>query len=222
MPHATKDVPCAPVKKLGKAKSCKIPPMWRVLICIRYAMHHNLLIKARFQPILQRAEGRQERVIVCFIEHLWNQASHFVISGTVCITYIPRSLDSSFPSSFSELYIPECLYMQYSELVKICERCNITSTVTQLEADAVESAIKSQTQSQLWFTMRTGRITASHVKAAGRTDQASPSISLFMSVCHPEMSRFKQQLPAGVASIKKVLWKGARINWLIIIAGFMF
>ena len=139
--------------------------MWRVLICIRYAMHHNLLIKARFQPTLQRAEGRQERVIVCFIEHLWNQASRFVISGTICIMYIPRSLDGSLPPS-SELYMPEYLYMQYSELVKICERYNITSTVTQLEADAVESATKSQTQSQLWFTMRVGRITASRFKAA--------------------------------------------------------
>ena len=66
--------------------------MWRVLICIHYAMHHNLLIKARFQllflvclRLFERAEGRRERVIVCFIEHMWNQASNFVISGTVCI-----------------------------------------------------------------------------------------------------------------------------------------
>lgn len=49
--------------------------------------------------------------------------------------------------------------MHYSELMKSCESCNIT--VTQLEADAVESATKSKTQSRLWFTMRVSRVDAS-------------------------------------------------------------
>ena len=47
---------------------------------------------------------------------------------------------SSLPPCLSELYKPECLYMQYSELMKRCEHCNIT--VTQLEAESVELATK--------------------------------------------------------------------------------
>ena len=39
--------------------------------------------------------------------------------------------------------------------------------------------------------MRAGRITASRLKAACRTNPAQPSISLIMAVCHPEMSKFK-------------------------------
>lgn len=59
------------------------------------------------------------------------------------------------------------------------------------EAEAVELNTKSQSKSPLWFSMRTGRITASHFKAASRTSPVSPSISLIMSICHPEISRFK-------------------------------
>lgn len=39
--------------------------------------------------------------------------------------------------------------------------------------------------------MRTGRVTASHFKSASHTRPAPPSISLIMSVCHPEISRFQ-------------------------------
>ena len=39
--------------------------------------------------------------------------------------------------------------------------------------------------------MRTGRITASRFKSASRTNPASPSISLIMAVCHPEINKFK-------------------------------
>ena len=38
--------------------------------------------------------------------------------------------------------------------------------------------------------MRTGRITASTFKRACHTDLATPSISLIMQICHPELRKF--------------------------------
>ncbi len=43
----------------------------------------------------------------------------------------------------------------------------------------------------LWFNMRTGRITASKFQAASHASPSSSSISLSMSICHPEMNKFK-------------------------------
>ena len=39
--------------------------------------------------------------------------------------------------------------------------------------------------------MRTGRITDSKFKVASHTSPSSPSVSLIMSICHPEMNKFK-------------------------------
>ena len=64
-------------------------------------------------------------------------------------------------------------------------------SVSQQQAKAVELNTKSKSKSPLWFNMRTGRITASRFKAASHTSPVPPSISLIMSICHPEISRFK-------------------------------
>ena len=103
--------------------------------------------------------------------------------------YIPKSLEENLPLRLSRLYNPENLLMNYGELLKVCETCDVG--VSQQEAEAVELNTKSQSKSPLWFSMRTGRITGSHFKAASCTSPVSPSISLIMSICHPEISRFK-------------------------------
>ena len=55
---------------------------------------------------------------------------------------------------------------------------------------ATELKIRMQANSRLWFQMRAGRITASKFKAACHTNPASPSISLIMSISHPDLFRF--------------------------------
>jgi hypothetical protein len=64
--------------------------------------------------------------------------------------------------------------------------------VTPAEAKAVEAKTRSQSRSSLWFRMQSGRITASHFKSASCTSPASPCISLVMSICHPEVKKFKR------------------------------
>ena len=103
--------------------------------------------------------------------------------------YIPKSLDENLPICLSGLCKPEDHFMNYGELLKVCETCDIS--VSQQQAEVVELNTKSQSKSSLWFNMRTGRITASRFKAASHTGPASPSISLIVSICHPEISRFK-------------------------------
>ena len=103
--------------------------------------------------------------------------------------YIPKSLDENLPLCLSQLYKPEKRFMNYGELLKICETCDIN--ISEQQVEAVELSTKSQSKSPLWVNMRTGRITASRFKAASHTSPASPSISLIMSICHPEISTFK-------------------------------
>ncbi|XP_046854936.1 uncharacterized protein LOC124447974 [Xenia sp. Carnegie-2017] len=49
---------------------------------------------------------------------------------------------------------------------------------------------RQQSESRLWFRMRTGLVTASRFKAASRTCPDSPSKSLILSICHPELGKF--------------------------------
>lgn len=105
------------------------------------------------------------------------------------LTYLPQSLDEGLPACLSELYKPEYLQCDYRELVKLAESCKITITPEQVRL--VELKTRTQAKSPLWFRMRTGRVTASKFKNACRTDPASPAISFVMSVCHPELTKFK-------------------------------
>lgn len=103
--------------------------------------------------------------------------------------YVPKSLHNSLPQCLSELFKPEYLKLNYSELVKLATECTLTVTVN--EAKAVEEKTRSQTISRLWFRMRTGRVTASRLKSVCRTNPALPSQSLIMAICNPEMAKFK-------------------------------
>ena len=102
---------------------------------------------------------------------------------------VPMSLNSSLPVCLSQIFKSEYLNLNYCELLSIASDYQIT--VTEQQATQVESKTKLQANSRLWYQMRAGRITASCLKAACRTNLAQPSISLIMEVCHPEMSKFK-------------------------------
>ena len=193
MPHAMKDVPYASVKKInfvGKRQSlAKFHSYGECSSASFMPCTTTRSSKTVSNQSFEEPKADEKESLFASLSTCGTRPAILSLVEPYASEYVPRSLDSSLSPCFSELYRPECLHMQYSELMKSCESCNIT--VTQLEADAVESATKSQTQSRLWFNMRTGRITASRFKAACHTDPASPSISLIMSVCHPEMSRFK-------------------------------
>lgn len=103
--------------------------------------------------------------------------------------YVPKSLSVGLPMYLTELFKSEYLHKNYGDLLTLARE--ITITVTPEEASLVEAKTRSQSKSRLWFRMRTGRITASRFKSACRTNPAAPSISLIMSICHPELTKFK-------------------------------
>ena len=58
----------------------------------------------------------------------------------------------------------------YDQLLKLAEECTVD--VTPEEAKAAELQTRLQSKSRLWFSMRTGRITASRFKSAAHTNIA--------------------------------------------------
>ena len=93
------------------------------------------------------------------------------------------------PLCLSELFKSEYLNWNYGELSTLAAKYEVS--VTEEQAALVENKTRLQSNSRLWFHMRTGRITASRFKSACRTNPAQPSISLTMAICHPEMAKFK-------------------------------
>ena len=66
----------------------------------------------------------------------------------------------------------------------------LTLEVTAKQVAALEAETREQSNSKLWFTHRAGRITASKLKSAVRTNQEKSSKSLIKSICYPEAHRF--------------------------------
>lgn len=65
-------------------------------------------------------------------------------------------------------------------------------------AKNVEKLTREQVLSKEWFMYRSGRITASKMKAACHTDPANPSVSLVNSICYPMKYRFSNQATRSV------------------------
>ena len=93
------------------------------------------------------------------------------------------------PSPLSDLYKAEYLSSSYYELLQAAQATK--ASVTPAQAQAVEEKTRSQCHSRLWHRMRSGRVTASRLKAVCCTDPAYPSTSLVMSIFHPELSQFR-------------------------------
>ena len=77
----------------------------------------------------------------------------------------------------SELYEPECISLNYRELLAKSKELAFTVSVSQQAA--VESAKPKQSDSHVWFRFQTGH-----------TNSGMPSVSHIKSICYPESQRF--------------------------------
>ena len=96
-------------------------------------------------------------------------------------SFIPKSLHPDLPpllSSYSNY-----LTKQYTELLSIA--ADVSLSVTPAQCNAVEECTRQQSKSNLWFNLRSGRVTASFHQP-----------DLIMSCCYPEMSKFKTSATA--------------------------
>ena len=131
-----------------------------------------------------------------------DEVSNFLVSLSRCATkrailavveshsssYVPSSLAKGLPPPLCDLFKPEHLEKSFEDLLQLSEDTEVVVTLDQ--SKAVEEETRTQANSRLWFRMRAGRITASKLKAVCSTDPAMPSVSLILSICHPEMSMF--------------------------------
>ncbi len=197
LPAGVKEVPYAPVKSIdfvGKKRS--------------FAALHSLDFRHSTSPTPSssstcRSASRSPTPVPILKPPTQEEVTGFFSELATCSTkpailslvephsssYIPISLDEGLPPCVSELFKPEYLKLSYGELIKLAEDCMIT-----VKSEAIvcaEEKTRLQSKSMVWFNMRTGRITASCFHRAARTNTASPSISLIISVCYPEKMKFK-------------------------------
>ncbi len=104
--------------------------------------------------------------------------------------YVPKSLHPDLPPVLTTaLFDSDKLNMNYFDLLRVASEIEVIVTLEQCRAAELNTRLQSG--SPLWFQLRSGRITASNLKAVCHTDPAMPSLSLIMSICHPELYRFK-------------------------------
>ena len=194
MPNGVKEVPYAPVKEMefiGKKRSSTAIETLQFPKGGTPSPSPSTTPRASKSPTPAFEEPTGEEVKEFFASLNRSKTKPAILSlvEPYAIDYIPKSLDEGLPLCLSQIYNPDAILMNYGELLQFCETQDIG--VTQQQAEAVELNTKSQSKSPLWFNMRSGRITASRFKAAARTNTASPSLSLIMSICHPEINKFK-------------------------------
>jgi hypothetical protein len=83
-------------------------------------------------------------------------------------TYLPDTITALFNEKYMEL--------NYMELLEKCH--DIQLSITEAGCKSIEKETQNQAASKVWFAQRAGRITASKLKAACRTDISKPSKSL--------------------------------------------
>ena len=107
-----------------------------------------------------------------------------------CDDYMPAYVKGTVPPPLTNLFKEEYVALPYTELLDRCNQCFSDIKVTPAQAKIVEESTRSQAKSKIWFQQRSGRITASKLKAAVRTDITHPSRSLIMSICYPQSQQF--------------------------------
>lgn len=190
MPSGVKNVPYAPVREMdftGKKKGAT------AIETLQFATGSSASPTssrvAMPVPVFEKPSDQEVRELFASLSKCKTKPAILSLVAPYAEGFVPKSLDESLPPCLSQLYDPDTILMNYGELLNHCKTCDIR--VTQQQVDAVEASTKSQSKSPLWFNMRSGRVTASRFKAASHTSTASPSISLIMSICHPEMNKFR-------------------------------
>ena len=102
--------------------------------------------------------------------------------------YVPKAVQPSFSKPLQIFFDEKYLNYSYTKLLDACVEIDIS--ITQENVTAVEMETKGQSKSNLWFTYRAGRITASRMKSACHTDPSHPSQSLIKAIAYPEAYKF--------------------------------
>ena len=97
----------------------------------------------------------------------------------------PKSVCDDIPNFLSNLFNPSFVQAELYELQDIIESNFININISTEHVKIVEELTRGQAKNSLWFKLRTGRITASIMKLACRTNIENPSLSLLNRICYP-------------------------------------
>lgn len=191
IPSAVKDVPYAPVRKINflgrKGSQTQLATLQ-----LQSGQSHSVAGRSPSPSLVKTvSDPTDEEINILFTSLAACKSRPAVLSlvKPYCNSYVPKSLDEGLPMSLPCLFNPEHLKMNYSKLLQYAKENPIQ--VTPDEAKLVEAKTREQARSKLWFRMRSGRITASRFKAVCSTNLELPSFGLVMSICHPEVTKFK-------------------------------
>ena len=87
-----------------------------------------------------------------------------------------------------DLYKPSYLGLDEKNLDAKCDKVKLETTTEILKE--LELATLKQSKCNLWFEVRTGRITASKLKNVCSTNPITPSMSLLKQICYPIQNKF--------------------------------
>ena len=108
--------------------------------------------------------------------------------------YVPKSSTKEFPPPLKALKIQSSyMEMEYHNLLTECKLVSESIDITAESADSIEKATRDQSNSNLWFKYRAGRITSSRMKAVCHTNAGKPAQSLIKGICYPEAFSFKSK-----------------------------
>ena len=103
--------------------------------------------------------------------------------------YVPKTLLQEYPKPLQSLFDPKYMELEYPELLSVSESIEVIVNLDM--AKLVEKETVKQSRSNLWFTYRAGRVTASKMKSVCTTDVSNPSQRLIKTICYPEAFCFK-------------------------------
>ena len=103
--------------------------------------------------------------------------------------FVPHSESMKLPLKLGNIRDQTSAEMSYTELIDLCEK--IVIKISEEEVRNVEDLTKKQSKCKHWFDFRAGRITASKMKAACRTNTEKPSIDLLKKICYPTKCIFQ-------------------------------
>jgi len=152
MPNGVTDVPYAPVKSIefvGKKRSITAI---QTMQCSRGSVSTAPCSTPRSSkaptPALEEATQEETEAFFALLSTCKTKPAILSLVEPYASNYIPKSLDETLPLCLSRLYKPEYLAMNYGELLRVCETCDIS--ISQQQADAVELKTKNLSLSHLY------------------------------------------------------------------------
>ena len=186
MPGYVKEIPYLPVSEMDFTSAKK---------------KHSLLLEEQVTPMTARTASDATHTTHVPVPTTEEQIKFFSsISGSTlkpAILSVVQPFNEQFtmkendtlPKPLPEsLYKEECIQLEYKDLLQCCQV--ISLNVSPDGCQAVEAATRTQSNTKVWFQQRAGRITASNLKSACRTNASKPSKSLIKTICYPEAHKF--------------------------------